>query len=163
MTEVRKMEMEEMKKMMWEIGLEKVDEKEYVKYRVTKIKKLPDGRIAFTVMLGNPAKATSSLWAKKVKHVDTSKENGYAFEGEFFSKSGGKYTDTEIILGEGELAIAVVQDGTWKHKGQHMKIFVNLGGEIYTTSSGWETKADKIQTIHLVAEILNFLNSKNKR
>jgi hypothetical protein len=140
-------------------GMEKVDENEYSKYRVNKIRKLPDGRVAFTVLLGNPMKATSKLWAKKVKRVDTSKENGYAFEGDFFPTGRGKYTDAEIILAERELAIAVIQDGSWKHKGQHMKIFIVLGGEVYVTASGWETKADKIQTIHLVNEILNFLNS----
>jgi hypothetical protein len=138
-------------------GLEKVDENS--KYRVSKVRKLPDGRVAFTVLLGDQRKATSKLWARKVKKVDTSKENGYAFEGEFFPVGRGKYSDVEIILSEKEVAIAVVQDGSWKHKGQHMKIFVVLGGEVYVTSGGWESKADKIQTIHLVAEILNFLNS----
>jgi len=141
---------------MWEFGLEKVDEE---KHKVRSVRKLPDGRIAFVVFLGDPRKATSKLWAKKVKRVDTTRENGYAFEGEFFPTGRGKYTNTEMILSDRELAIAVVQDGSWKHPGQHMKIFVVLGGEIYVTVGGWESKADKIQTIHLVAEILNFLNS----
>jgi hypothetical protein len=139
-------------------GLEKVDENDS-KYRVSKVRKLPDGRVAFTVLLGNPMKATSKLWAKRVRRVDTTKENGYAFEGDFFPTSRGKYTDVEIILAERELAIAIVQDGSWKHKGQHAKIFVVLGGEVYVAVSGWESRSDKIQTIHLVNEILNFLNS----
>jgi hypothetical protein len=134
-------------------GLEKVDESKY------RVRKLPDGRIAFVVFLGDSRKATSKLWARKVKNVDTTKENGFAFEGEFF-KPRGKYHETEIILAPYEVAIAVIQDGSWKHPGQRMSIFVALDDGIYKVSSGWETKADKIQTIHLVAEILNFLNSK---
>ena len=126
--------------------------------KLEKVGKLPDGRWVFTIQLGDPRKATSKLWARKVKNVDVQRENGYAFEGEFF-KYKGKYCDCEIILKEGELVVAVIERGSWKHPGQYMGIFVALEDGIYTVSSGWETKADKIQTIHLVSEILNFLNS----
>jgi len=140
-------------------GMKKLEENNYEdNYRV-RVTKLPDGRFAIFVLLGNVMKATTNLWAKKIKKVDVTKENGYAFDGEFMRINKGKLYSTEIILNKGEVAVAVVQDGSWKNPGQHIKIFVALEDGIYTVSSGWETKADKIQTIHLVAEILNFLNS----
>ena len=133
-------------------GMKKLDEKKHM------VRKLPDGRIAFRIWLGDSRKATSKLWARRVRRVDISKENGYAFEGEFF-KSYEKYHMVEMILTPYEVAVAIVQDGSWKHPGQRMDVFIALEDGIYTVSSGWETKADKIQTIHLVAEILNFLNT----
>ena len=45
-----------------------------------KAERLPTGEWRFFLALGDPRKATSKLWAKKVKAVDTSKANGYAFE-----------------------------------------------------------------------------------
>jgi len=133
-------------------GMKKLDEEKH------KVRKLPDGRIAFRIWLGDGRKATSKLWARKVRKVDTSKENGYAFEGEFF-KSYEKYHVTDIILAPYEVVVAVVQDGSWKHPGQRMDIFVALDDGVYVTSSRWETKAEKIETIYKVNEILNFLNS----
>ena len=126
---------------------------------VRSIDRLPDGRWVLRVVLGDSRKATSKLWAKKIKSVDVSKENGYALEGEFYRTERGKIYATEIILKPGEVAVAVIQDGSWKHPGQRMDVFVALEDGVYTVSGGWESKGDKIKTIYLVYEILNFLNS----
>jgi len=144
-------------KLVEKFGLKKVAVDEYS--RVRSVDRLPDGRWVLRVVLGDSRKATSKLWAKKVWRVDTTKENGYAFEGEFYRTERGKIYATEIILKPREIAVAVVQDGSWKNPGQRMDVFVALEDGVYAVSGEWESKSDKIKTIYLVSEILNFLNS----
>jgi hypothetical protein len=134
-------------------GMKKVDEKKH------NVRRLPDGRIAFEIYLGDPRKATSNLWVKKVRRIDTTKENGYAFEGDFIGRTKGKHSTADVIIQKGELVVAVVEYGSWKHPGQVMEIYVALEDGVYATAGRWVTKAEKIETIHKAAEILNFLNS----
>jgi hypothetical protein len=129
-------------------GMKKLDEEKH------EVRKLPDGRFAFVIDLGDPRKATSNLWVKKVKKVDTTKENGYAFEGDFIPRIKGKHSTAEVIIQQGELVVAVVEFGSWKHPGQVMEVFVALEDGVYVTAGRWVTKAEKIETVHKVAEIL---------
>jgi len=126
--------------------------------------RLPTGEWRLIVRLGDQRKATARLWAKKVRAVDTTKANGYAFEGEWAGRVPGsspKSMKREIILAPGEVAVAVVESGSWRHKGQVFVVFVATEDGVYSSSFPWRTRGDRIKAIHAVDEILRALKPKS--
>jgi uncharacterized coiled-coil protein SlyX len=121
-----------------------------------KAERLPDGRWAIKFSLGRAAKARTSLWAKKVTSVNRNEKSGYAFEGAFL-KTTGKYGEIETALAPGEMIVAVIQCGSWKHPDQYAKIFFAMHDGVYSLNSAWGSEAEKVKTIYLASEVLDAL------
>jgi hypothetical protein len=114
-------------------------------------KPLPDGRWTTTIYLGDPRKATTNLWAKKLKNVDVTKLDGRAFEGVFL-RNKGKYLETELVMENNEIVVAVTESGSWRHPNQVLRVYVCRDG-IYRTELPWGSEAKNIEAIHAVAKV----------
>jgi len=116
---------------------------------------LPSGMYVLRVWLGDERKARTKLWAKKVTAVDTSKNNGYAFAGEFARGWDMK----ELLINDGDVAVAVVQTGSWKNPNQIMRIYKLENGKLYKHEMPWGSPGANVKVIHFVAGLLRHKNS----
>jgi len=122
---------------------------------------LPNGKLYTAIYKGDWRKATAKLWGKKVEKVDTTKEGGYAFEGDWLNTDyEGRY---QIELAEGEMAVCLVQTGSWRHKGQHMYIFFVKNGKMFNVTLPYNSRADKVKAVHTASEILEEIRGKNPK
>ncbi len=121
---------------------------------------LPNGTLYLKVWYGDPRKTTTKLWAKKVTNIDTTKDNGYAFEGEWIRKGRGYY---EVELNEGEVAVCLVENGSWRHPGQDCRIYFVRGGKMYRIVMPYNNKSDRVKAIHAAAKILELLKGEDPK
>ena len=114
------------------------------------------------IELGDARKATSKLWAKELKRVDVTKDNGYAFEGRFLnrekSKAGYKYNKLDDTVPVGAFVVAVEEHGSWNYPGQDIVLYrATEDGlkEVYRNE--WKASTKK-EAIRAIAEIVNQSN-----
>ncbi len=113
------------------------------------------GKYEIKFKLGDSRKTTRGLWAKILDGVDTSKRNGYAFEGEWL-RSGG-------IVSEGDVVVRVRQTGSWRHPGQHIDMHIVEGGvikELY--DAAFNTRGDAYSAVGEIARIFNEIRAKTE-
>lgn len=115
---------------------------------------LPSGLYVLRVRLGDERKARTKLWAKKVTSVDVTKSNGYAFAGEFARGWDMK----ELLINDGDVAVAVIQTGSWKNPNQIMRIYKLENGKLYKHEMPWGSPALNAKVIYFVASLVNKKN-----
>ncbi|MBW2561593.1 MAG: hypothetical protein JRE40_12170 [Deltaproteobacteria bacterium] len=116
--------------------------------------------VVVDLVLGDGRKTGGvKLWAKELERVDTSKENGYAFEGRFLRKASGKagwkYNQIDDVVAVGAYVVAIVQTGSWNHPRADIVLYrAEETGlkEVYRNE--WKTSTKK-QAIREIAEIVN--------
>ena len=97
--------------------------------------KIPEGVRIHEINLGDGRKAHGRPFAKVVTSIDFSKENGYAFQGEFLPRS------REVDVPNGSLLLVVRGDGSWKHPHSTAYLFVVEDSEIVKKGSfDWTEK-----------------------
>lgn len=106
-----------------------------------------------SINLGDSRKATSNVFAKIIKDIDMSKDNGYAFIGEFLK------THRETELPNGTLLLVVRGEGSWKHKFSAAYLIVIANSEPKIVFEGdWK---NRITVRDKAKEILDFLRGAN--
>jgi len=125
------------------------------------IRKIEDGRYYIT-RLHLKGKGRGSVWAKKITKVDPSKENGYAFEGEFLREGS--------VVEEGDWVITVAATGSWKYPANTIFLFRIEGNEeedeFEIESVGeweWNAKGEKIEAIQQIYKIIHPPNEEEVR
>ena len=106
------------------------------------------GKVGIRYNLGDTRKATSKCFAKVVTRVDTSKQNGYAFEGKFIRNGD--------IVDVGSYIILVRGVGSWKYPCSEIslyKVHQDCAEELGIWD--WNTRADKVRAILEIAKIVN--------
>jgi len=112
------------------------------------------------LVLGDARKTGGqSLWAKELEKVDTTKTNGYAFEGRFLRKASGKkgwkYNQIDDVVTVGAYVVAIEQVGSWNHPAADIVLYkAEETGlkEVYRNE--WKP-ATKKEAIREIAEIVN--------
>jgi len=113
------------------------------------------------VDLGRPHKAKRTVWAKVLERVDTTKENGFAFEGRFLRVTGDPaWIDDKVHVGA--FIVATFASGSTKHPSTGIALVRVTAEKIEQLYVGsFDTKSDRIRAIKEIAEI--FEREKNKK
>jgi len=111
--------------------------------------------------LGRPHKATKKIWAKLLEKVDTTKDNGYAFEGRFLKVKGDPAWIDDVVP-VNSFIVATIAKGSTKHPKTGIALYKVTADKIEELYWGdFEYRADRIRAIKEIAEI--FEQEKNKK
>jgi len=106
------------------------------------------------IKLGRPKKARGRVWAKLLEDVDTTKENGFAFQGRFLRVRGDPaYIDDTVPVGS--FIVAAEATGSTNHPWTDIALYkVTADGIEELYRNDFVRKSDKIIAINDIAEIL---------
>jgi len=108
------------------------------------------------ILLGRPFKARRRVWAKKLEKVDTTKDNGYAFQGDWLKTVGDPaYIDDSV---EAPCwVVCTVAKGSTRHPRTGIVLYrVHENGEVEEVfSSNFDTKKERAEAVQEIAKIVN--------
>lgn len=123
-----------------------------VKY--LEVERLDDGRIVISgLYLGDKRKGKG--WAKIVKDIDATKDNGYAFVGDWVEEGS--------FVKEGDIIALCHADGSWKYPHSSLYLY-RISSEGVEQLGSWDfwTKVEKIKAIQEIKQIIDSLRQKEK-